>query len=163
MWFELYFLFLFKTWHFSTSWICGWYSSVLLDILSHHLFNIEHVSPSPAFHLGGSTCTLYIFTLYLMSNNFFLFSILFSFYFPLSFLSTFHSAYFIFWVVCQITLWVLNFSYCYSSFWIFYLLFSSYPMFLPKFPKKYFLPWKFKLACVLSHFSHIHSLLFYGL
>ena len=78
-----------------------------------------------------------------------------SFYFPLSFLSTFQSAYFIFWVVCQITLWVLNFSYCYPSFWIFYLLFSSYPMFLPKFPKKYFLPWKFKLACVLSHFSHV--------
>ena len=78
-----------------------------------------------------------------------------SFYFPLSFLSTFQSAYFIFWVVCQITLWVLNFSYFYPSFWIFYLLFSSYPMFLPKFPKKYFLPWKFKLACVLSHFSHV--------
>ena len=90
-----------------------------------------------------------------MSNTFFLFSILFHFIFHCLFSPHFSLQILFFWVVCQITLWVLNFSYCYPSFWIFYLLFSSYPMFLPKFPKKYFLSWKFKLACVLSHFSHV--------
>ena len=105
MWFELYFLFLFKTWHFRLLefvadisqyfWIFLATISSILSMfhpLLPFIWGIQHV------HYIFSPCTLYQ-----------IISFYFPFYFPLSFLSTFQSAYFIFWVVCQITLWVLNF------------------------------------------------------